>query len=150
MGFSTNSIALGSALHVIQVAITPIFMLASIAALLNVFTTRFGRVADQADALNKSITSADETAARLLSRRLERLWLRSLVLEVAVILGAVSGAATCATVLALFIGETLGVSLGIVLFCTFGLAVACVLAAIVLFAVEMMIANRHVRDVVAA
>ena len=150
MGSAANSVALGSALHVIQVAITPVFMLAGIAALLNVFTTRFARVADQAEAVNKSIKGADTAAVKLLSRRLERLRLRSLVLDVAVILGAVAGAATCATVLALFIGEAAGFPLGIVLFCTFGLAVACALAAIVSFAIEMMIASRHVRDVVAA
>ena len=47
MGSAASSMVLGSALHVIQVAITPVFMLAGIAALLNVFTTRFARVADQ-------------------------------------------------------------------------------------------------------
>jgi hypothetical protein len=150
MGSAASSTALGSALHVIQVAITPVFMLAGIAALLNVFTTRFARVADQADAVSKVIKTADAAAAALLSRRLARLRLRSLVLDVAVILGAVAGAATCATVLALFVGEAGGFPLGVVLFTTFGLAVACALAAIVSFAIEMMIASRHVRDVVAA
>ena len=149
MGSAADSTALGSALHVIQVAITPVFMLAGIAALLNVFTNRFARVADQADAVSKIIKTADAGATRLLSRRLARLRLRSLLLDAAVILGAMAGAATCATVLALFIGEAGGFPLGVVLFVTFGLAVACALAAIVSFAIEMMIASRHVRDVVA-
>ena len=149
MGASARSIVLGDALHVIQVAITPVFMLAGIAALLNVFTARFARVADQVDALHKIIDAADAAAVPLLSRRLARLRLRSLVLDIAVILGAVAGASTCATVLALFVGEAGGFPLGIVLFATFGLAVACAIAAITCFAIEMMIASRHVRDVVA-
>jgi hypothetical protein len=149
MGAAARSAVLGDALHVIQVAITPVFMLAGIAALLNVFTARFARVADQVDALHKIIDTADAASVPLLSRRLARLRFRSLVLDVAVILGAVAGAATCATVLALFVGEAANFPLGIVLFATFGLAVACSIMAIACFAIEMMIASRHVRDVVA-
>jgi hypothetical protein len=35
--------------HVIQVALTPIFLLSGIATLLNVFSTRLARVADRVD-----------------------------------------------------------------------------------------------------
>ena len=150
MGATASSTVFGSALHVIQVAITPVFMLAGIAALLNVFTTRFARVADQVDALTKTIVDCpDEAAAAVLSQRLARLRHRSLALDVAVILGAAAGACTCMTVLTLFIGEAGGLAIGIVLFTTFGLAVACALSALAAFTVEMLMASRHVRDVVA-
>ena len=150
MGSAASSMVLGSALHVIQVAITPVFMLAGIAALLNVFTTRFARVADQVDALTKTIDDCpDDAASAVLSRRLTRLRHRSLALDVAVILGAAAGACTCMTVLTLFIGEASGLAIGPVLFATFGLAVACALSALAAFTVEMLMASRHVRDVVA-
>src|SRR5579863_7712829 len=115
---ATNSAVLGSALHAIQVAITPVFMLAGIAALLNVFCTRFARVADQADRLRKTLETADSQDAALLAYRLQRLRRRSLALDVAVILGATAGAATCMTVLTLFIGEASGLAIGAVLFIT--------------------------------
>jgi hypothetical protein len=38
--------------HVIQVALTPVFLLTAVAALLNVFSTRLGRVADRIDQLS--------------------------------------------------------------------------------------------------
>jgi hypothetical protein len=39
--------------HVIQVALTPIFLLSGIATLLNVFSTRLARVADRVDQITK-------------------------------------------------------------------------------------------------
>jgi hypothetical protein len=39
--------------HIVQLALTPVFLLSGIAALLNVFSTRLGRVADQADRLSQ-------------------------------------------------------------------------------------------------
>ena len=39
--------ALGSVVHIIQVSLTPVFLLSGIATLLNVFSTRLARVADQ-------------------------------------------------------------------------------------------------------
>jgi hypothetical protein len=45
--------------HVIQVALTPVFLLSGIATLLNVFSTRLGRVADRVDQITKAIEEAD-------------------------------------------------------------------------------------------
>src|SRR5579862_2238048 len=102
--------ALGSVVHIIQVSLTPVFLLSGIATLLNVFSTRFARVADQVDALAREVEGADADAAGLLSLRLSHLHRRSLVLDVAVALGAAGGASTCFTVLALFVGEAGGLA----------------------------------------
>jgi len=40
-----------SVAHVIQVALTPVFLLSGIASLLSVLSTRLARVADRVDAL---------------------------------------------------------------------------------------------------
>jgi hypothetical protein len=143
------SAAIGSVVHIIQVSLTPVFLLSGVATLLNVFSTRFARVADQVDAAAKEVEGADVAAAELLSRRLTHLHRRSLVLDVAVALGAAAGALTCATVLALFLGEAGGFAIATVLFVTFGLAIACILAAIGAYAMEMFMASRHIRAAVA-
>src|ERR1700709_2036859 len=93
-----NSSIIGEAARVVQLALTPVFLLSGIAALLNVFATRFARIADQVDALSSIDGSAEN------DRRLERLRFRSVVLDWAVILAAVAGAFTCASVLVLFFG----------------------------------------------
>jgi predicted membrane protein len=141
-----GALSLESVVHIIQVSLTPIFLLSGIATLLNVFSTRFARVADQVDALRKAMDDGDVEAGATLSRRLSRLHRRSLALDTAVILGAVAGAATCATVLALFLGEAKAFDVASLLFGTFGIAIVCTIGAIAAFAVEMVLANRLVRS----
>lgn len=46
-----NPPAVDNAAHVVQLALTPIFLLSGVAALLNVFSTRLGRISDQVDKL---------------------------------------------------------------------------------------------------
>jgi hypothetical protein len=142
--------ALGSVVHIIQVALTPVFLLSGIATLLNVFSTRFARVADQVDAANEAMKDADAAKTAMLALHLATLQRRSLALDAAVVLGAAGGALTCATVLALFVGEAGSFALATMLLVSFGLALACTLAAIVAFTAEMMMASRHVRDEVEA
>ena len=143
------SAALGSVVHIIQVSLTPVFLLSGVATLLNVFSTRFARVADQVDAVAKEVEGADAAVAELLSRRLTHLHRRSLVLDAAVALGAAAGALTCATVLALFLGEAGGLAIATVMLFTFGLAIACTLASIGAYAMEMFMASKHIRATVA-
>jgi len=135
--------------HIIQVALTPVFLLSGIATLLNVFSTRLARVADRVDALSKEIEGADADEANALSAPLAYLQRRSLALDVAVVLGAVGGAATCAAVLALFVGALRNATVATVLFSLFGIAVGCALGAIVAFTVEMLMASVGIRTEVA-
>jgi len=94
---------LGSAVEKIQLALTPVFLLTAVAALLNVFSTRLGRVADRVDLLSADLQrGAADT--EFLSAQLDFLRTRSLILDVAVVLATVGGAATCAAAVVLFLG----------------------------------------------
>jgi Protein of unknown function (DUF2721) len=137
--------------HIVQVALTPIFLLSGIATLLNVFSTRLGRVADRVDEISKAIEGADaaEDIAFLVAR-LSHLRRRSIVLDAAVLLGAIGGAATCASVFTLFVGALRDATVASVLFTTFGAAVACTIAAIAAFTAEMLMTGSGVRAEVAA
>jgi hypothetical protein len=145
-GMDNTGSALDTVAHIIQVALTPVFLLSGIATLLNVFSTRFARVADQVDAAAKQLEGADPAEARLLSRRLAHLRRRSLALDVAVVLGALGGAATCGAVLILFVGAVREATIASLLLGLFGLAVVCTLGAIVAFTFEMLIASIGLRD----
>ena len=147
---TASASAIGSVVHVIQVALTPVFLLSGVATLLNVFSTRLARVADQVDALAREMVNADAATAATLSIRLKHLHRRSLALDVAVALGAAGGALTCTTVLALFVGEAGGFAVATMLFGTFGLALVCTLAAIGAYAWEMFMASKRIRAEVAA
>ncbi len=136
---SMKSDALESAAHVVQLALTPVFLLSGIAALLNVFASRLGRVADQADILAQS-SKQDVRDARL---RLLR-W-RSRALDWAVVLAALAGAFTCTAVLILFLGEVLGKGAAGLLYLSFGGAIVLTMGALLAFVIEMLLAASGVR-----
>ena len=133
--------------HVIQVALTPVFLLSGIATLLNVFSTRLARVADL---IAKATDGSDMADIGDIHAYLSYLRRRSLALDVAVVLGALAGGLTCASVLTLFVGALKDATVASVLFTTFGLAVICTIGAIGAFAAEMLIAGSGLRAEVAA
>src|SRR5205807_7071170 len=63
-GVDDSATALDTVAHIIQVALTPVFLLSGIATLLNVFSTRLARVADQVDAVSKVLEGADRGDAK--------------------------------------------------------------------------------------
>jgi type IV secretory pathway VirB6-like protein len=148
-GVDNTGSGLDTVAHIIQVALTPVFLLSGIATLLNVFSTRLARVADRVDAVSKTIEGADACEARVLSAQLAYLHRRSLALDVAVVLGAVGGAATCGAVLVLFVGALRDSTVATILFSLFGIAVGCALGAIVAFTAEMLMASIGIRTEVA-
>jgi hypothetical protein len=133
--------------HVIQVALTPVFLLSGIATLMNVFSTRLGRVADL---ITKLAESGDTDDAAAVNARLAHLRRRSLALDAAVVLAALGGAATCVSVLTLFVSALKEATVASVLFATFGLAVLCTIGAIGAFTVEMLMAGNVMRATAAA
>ncbi|WP_206244851.1 DUF2721 domain-containing protein [Novosphingobium terrae] len=133
-----SPIAIDAAAHVVQLALTPIFLLTGIASLLNVFSTRLGRIADQVDKLVDDVQRNP--------RRLARLRLRSRVLDSAVLLAAIAGALTCAAAMTLFVGEIGTGSAGRLLFALFGGALACSIAALGAFSAEMILAGKGTRE----
>lgn len=128
------------AAHVVQLALTPVFLLSGIAALLNVFATRLGRVADQAD----NLAQASETTVRNVRLRVLR-W-RARALDSAVVLAAIAGACTCGAVLVLFLGEVKGSGAANLLFLLFGSALVLTMGALAAFVTEMLLAGRAGRS----
>ncbi|MEJ1977554.1 MAG: DUF2721 domain-containing protein [Acetobacteraceae bacterium] len=82
--------------HVIQVALTPVFLLSGIGTLLNVFNTRLARVSDHTEHTNELLKAdPEDEGAALLRRHLWRLHRRRVALDVAIALGAFGGASAC-------------------------------------------------------
>ena len=148
-GIDNTGSALDTIAHIIQVALTPVFLLSGIATLLNVFATRLARVGDKVEAVTKALDDADDEQQRILQALLKILHRRSVALDVAVVLGAIGGAATCGAVLAMFIGALSEETMGAILLGLFGLAVICALLAIIAFTVEMLLAGTGIREEVA-
>jgi hypothetical protein len=144
MAESVDSVA-----HVIQIALTPVFLLSGIAALLNVFSTRLGRVSDHVDALAEKLEDAEPAERERFQERLLYLRRRSHILDFAVMLGTLGGAATCLAALFLFVG-TLRDETGVgVLFVSFGLALLFTVGALAAFLIEVLLAGHGIRERVA-
>ncbi|MGH6990922.1 MAG: DUF2721 domain-containing protein [Stellaceae bacterium] len=140
--FAPAGSASDSFARIIQEALTPIFLLSGIAALLNVFSARLARVADQVAALVVGALGAAAAAeGEVRAHQLRNLRRRLVALDAAVVLAAIGGAATCGTVLVLFIGTLRDSTTSTLLFGLFGTAVASTLGAILLFTVEMLMAG---------
>jgi hypothetical protein len=138
-----------SVAHVIQVALTPIFLLSGIASLLGVLSTRLGRVADRVDSLAERLETAEPIQRSRLEWRLSYLRRRSHVLDAAVIMATLGGIATSVAGLLLFVG-TLRDKAGISLFVAFGFALLFTMGALLAFLIEMLLASRGIRDLAAS
>jgi hypothetical protein len=134
-----NEYNLEAAAHVVQLALTPVFLLSGTATLLGVFAARLARVADRVDLLSR------EAKEPIRDELLDLLRRRSRVLDVAVVLSALAGALTCATVLVLFLGGVRGTAAGRLLFLAFGGAIVLTIASLAAFVAEMLLAARGVR-----
>jgi hypothetical protein len=148
-----NAIAVaGSAItdsaHLIQLALTPVFLLTAIAGFLNVFTGRLARVADRVNGITRARDEGKPTPTGLSSNLLS-LRRRTLALQAAVLLVGGSGAFTCAATFTIFVGA-LGADLSALLFVEFGLALLCLLGGLGCFVAEMLIASRSMIDQIAA
>ena len=135
---------LDSAAHIVQLALTPVFLLSGVAALLNVFATRLGRISDQVDKL----VGAPDKEAPEVRGRLHYLRIRSRLLDVAVVLAALAGAFTCGAALVLFLGAVRDASAGDVLFLLFGGAIILTTCALTAFVLEVLLAGMGVRRMV--
>ena len=140
-----DTTSVDSLTHVIQVALTPVFLLSAIAALLNVFSSRLVRVADQVDLISEKLKELANPDTSDLAAQFAHLRRRSVVLETAVVLGTLGATATCGAAFLLFVGALRDSATVPMLFALFGLALLCTILAINAFMVEMLMAGRGLR-----
>jgi hypothetical protein len=127
--------------HIVQVALTPIFLLTGVGTLLNVFNTRLARVSDHNQHLAELLRCGQDEATRVwLEAHHTRLERRLWALDAAVALTALAGAATCGTAFILFLGSLQDRSVVSWLVISFGVALVCVVCALVAFVIDTMLA----------
>jgi hypothetical protein len=131
--------------HLIQIALTPVFLFSGVATLLNVLSTRLGRVADRVDSVTDKFEAATSDERRRLETRLAYLRRRSLLLDLAVILAALAGMSTLVSAGVLFI-DSLRDRTGWALFFTFGVSLVLVVGALAAYLAEMMLASVGLRN----
>ncbi len=147
---TVTALTLDSTVHLIQVSLTPVFLLSGIAALLNVFASRLARVADRLDMLagrgaGEAAEASAITGPGAHDDKIARLHRRSLVLDVAVVLGTLAAAATCLAITALFVLALTNIAIPAILLISFGVAVLCTLGSVAAFGLEMLMSSKALR-----
>lgn len=146
MSGSVVGIPLDGFAHVIQVALTPVFLLSGIGSLLNVFNTRLARVSDHISH-TADLLAADPDAAnaKLMWRHIRRLRGRVLALDIAIVLAALGCASTCGAAFTLFIGASRNADIASAVLMLFGAALACAVAALGAFIFDGLLAWHGLR-----
>ncbi len=120
--------------RVIQVALTPVFLLSGIGTVLNVLTTRVARVTDHLEHLAELLEEGGSTP--VLRAHIRRLRRRVVALDLAVAMGVAGAAATCGATFALFVGALRDETAATYLFVLFGAAILFTLGALAAFLFE--------------
>jgi uncharacterized membrane protein len=132
--------------HLIQLAVAPVFLLAGVAATLNVLTSRLGRIVDRARPLEQQLEStSDEIQFNDLSERLRVMGRRSRYINAALTLATVAGILVAAVVLLLFFGSYARIDLSMATAIVFVTAILCLALALLSFLVEVRIATVSLR-----
>jgi thiosulfate reductase cytochrome b subunit len=132
---------------VIQLAVAPVFLLAGIAGLLGVLSTRLARIVDRARVIERRIPQAKRDEQRtLLRRETTVLWRRIALINWAIRL-CVSGAlAVCLVIVALFLGELVSFNIATAVAVLFVLAMLLIVAGLVFLLTEVNVSTRHMRE----
>jgi hypothetical protein len=139
--------AVDTVAHVVQVALTPVFLLSGIGTLLNMFNTRLSRVSDHREHVNELLRGDTEDLDRVrLRAHLARLHRRTTMLDASMILGGIGGASTCGAALVLFLGSLRNDAIATWLFVLLGLALGCTACALVAFLADTVLAWHGLRQ----
>jgi hypothetical protein len=132
--------------NVIQLAVAPVFLLAGIAGLLGVLSTRLGRIIDRARVIEQRSAETPSSERReLLRAETVALWRRTALINWAIRL-CVSGAlAVCVVIVTLFVGDFVRFDIAALVAVLFVVAMILIIAGLVFFLREVGLATRHMR-----
>jgi hypothetical protein len=135
---------------VIQLAVAPVFLLAGIAGLLGVLSTRLGRIIDRTRVVEAKLPRVAEHEQRsALRAETVVLWERMRLVNWAIRL-CVGGALTiCVTIVTLFVGDFVEFNISAAIALLFVIALLLVIAGLVFFLREIGVATRSLREGVA-
>ncbi len=132
--------------HLVELAVAPVFLLAGIGALLNVVTSRLGRVVDRARHLEDRLYAPrnDEEAARARTELIS-LDRRMLLAQRAIFLFSTAALLICLVVAAIFIGEFVDLAVPALVAMIFIATMFAMIAGLALFLMEISIATKVLR-----
>jgi hypothetical protein len=132
--------------HLIQVALTPIFLISAIGVTLNVLTSRLARIVDRARAMeDRLLSGSPDRAGRDLHAQLTVLERRARWINASITLITLSALFIALVVVMLFVNAFLRWDLSAFIACMFILSMVSLAAALLAFLIEVRIATTTLR-----
>ena len=130
--------------EILASAVSPVFLLAGVGALLNVMTGRLGRIVDRLRYLQGCIdkASAEDKKTILLNRKQSVFRMR--LIYASIFFCTLSGLMVCIVIGALFIGEINTYSIDVFISILFILCMASLILSFILLATEIFIATKTI------
>jgi hypothetical protein len=146
-GSATYAVQSVDVAHLIQVALTPIFLISAIGVTLNVLTNRLARIVDRARAIEDVLRRSGHPTleARDLHGLLGVLERRARFINAAITLITLSALFISLVVVMLFVNAFLRWDLSAFIACMFILSMVSLCAALLAFLIEVRIATRTLR-----
>jgi hypothetical protein len=133
--------------EVIQLAVAPVFLLAGIAGLLGVLSTRLARIVDRARVIERRIPQAKRDEQRtLLRRETTVLWRRIALINWAIRLCVTGALAVCLVIVALFVGAFVASNIATAVAVLFVLAMVLIVSGLVFLLGEVNLSTRQMRE----
>lgn len=131
--------------HLIQVALTPIFLISAIGVTLNVLTSRLARIVDRARAMENQLLAQHAEPRRDLHAQLAVMEVRADYINAAITFIIVSALFISLVVVMLFVNAFLRWDLSVFIACMFILSMLALAAALLSFLIEVRIATKTLR-----
>lgn len=129
--------------HLIQLAVAPVFLLAGIAGFLSVMSGRIGRIIDRERVISRRLTKLDnEEHLQAAHREHTVLKKRAHITNLAIGLCTSSALVVCTLITSLFVGDLFKLHMEVLVIALFVIAMLLLIAALVLFLVEIRLATR--------
>jgi hypothetical protein len=132
---------------VIQLAVAPVFLLAAIAGLLGVMSTRLGRIIDRARVVERRIPDARDDAQRtLLRNETTVLWRRIALINWGIRLCVTGALTVCLVIVSLFVGAFVAINISALIAILFVLAMLLMIGGLLVLLREVNMSTRHMRQ----
>jgi Protein of unknown function (DUF2721) len=132
---------------VIQLAVAPVFLLAAIAGLLGVMSTRLGRIIDRARVIERRIPEARHDEQRALLRtETTVLWRRIELINWGIRLCVTGALTVCVVIVSLFVGAFLTINISTLIATLFVLAMILMIAGLLFLLREVNVSTHHMRQ----
>ncbi len=132
---------------VIQLAVAPVFLLAAIAGLLGVMSTRLGRIIDRARVIERRIPYARHDEQRsLLRSETSVLWRRIALINWGIRLCVTAALTVCLVIVSLFVGAFVTLNISVLIAVLFVLAMILMVVGLLFMLREVNMSTHHMRQ----